>query len=208
MIIVYALVDPFSKAWRYIGKSVNGLKRPLSHSRPSTLAREHTHKANWIRSCLSRGSAPEILILEQVDDTDRLAEVEKEWIAQARACGVALTNATDGGDGNIGWVPSPETRLKISRALTGRPNGFGERMGQLHRGKPKSEERRLRMSLSAVGKPKSRDAVEKSAAKHRGRPNPLGIERMRSAVLGRKQSPEQVRKRVESTRKTKAANAL
>lgn len=43
-------------------------------------------------------------------------EEEVEIIALARADGINLTNATDGGEGVLGYVPSVETILKLSEA--------------------------------------------------------------------------------------------
>lgn len=112
--LIYALVDPRDGAWRYVGKSSSGLKRPLHHGRPSVLAKDKTHKANWIRGLAQQGLRYCIEILEEFSDPGALNVAEIEWIAAARLVGVSLTNLTDGGDGATGWVMPIATRLRLS----------------------------------------------------------------------------------------------
>ena len=63
-------------------------------------------------------------------------------------------NSTAGGEGSIGYVPTEETRKKISIAGTGRKQSaetIEKRTVQL-RGQKRSAEQRARMSASATGK--------------------------------------------------------
>lgn len=113
--LIYALVDPRDGRWRYVGKSSSGLKRPRHHGRPSVLAKDDTHKGNWIKNLVSQGLRYDVEILEEFDRPEALAEAETEWIAAARQAGVPLTNLTDGGDGASGWKMPETTRLHLSQ---------------------------------------------------------------------------------------------
>lgn len=111
--IIYALKDPVTKEIRYIGKSASGLKRPQEHLKPKEY-NKHTHKAHWVKSLILRGLQPEIEVLLVLDSGDQLDSEEIRLIAEYRAAGAALTNATDGGEGALGRKVSEETRQKVS----------------------------------------------------------------------------------------------
>jgi hypothetical protein len=118
--LIYALVDPRSGQWRYIGKSTSGLRRPKAHGRPSSLAEGgNRHKDRWIRQLHDLGLSYDIEVLEDFPTSAGLEGAEIEWIAAARAAGVPLTNQTDGGDGLLGRPHSRETRLKMSLSAGG-----------------------------------------------------------------------------------------
>lgn len=65
-------------------------------------------------------------------------------------------NLTKGGDGNLGWVPSEETRKRISEANMGNKSSVGRVM---------SEETRRKISNSKKGKPISEEHKQKLHAK-------------------------------------------
>jgi hypothetical protein len=115
-IFVYGLTDPRNGLIRYIGKTVNGMKRPRAHGLKLQLDRESTHKANWIRQLQQLGLSYGVIVLETVPE-DRLSEAEILWIARGRDEGWPLTNLTDGGDG---CRASEETRSKMSLAKKGK----------------------------------------------------------------------------------------
>lgn len=99
---------------------------------------------------------------------------ERELIAEYRANGVRLVNLSDGGEGPSGAVRTAETRNKISSANKGRKRD------------PFSEETRLKMSLSHVGKKQSQEAIEKTVAFHRGRKRTIEtLEKMSKALKGK-----------------------
>ena len=70
-------------------------------------------------------------------------------------------NLTDGGEGTIGYYPTPETRAKQSAARKGKPKSpeWRAKIAVALAGKPKSPEHRAKMS-----KPKSPEHVAKFAA--------------------------------------------
>lgn len=111
-------MDPRDGAWRYIGKSSSGMKRPKAHGRSSTLKVEsHFPVHRWIEKLRRLGHEYQILVLEETTK-DQLAEAECEWIAEARRQGVDLLNLTDGGEGALGYKQSMETRRKRGDALS------------------------------------------------------------------------------------------
>jgi hypothetical protein len=116
--LIYALVDPRSGEWRYIGKSCSGLRRPHDHVRECFL-RSKTHKNNWVKSLLAIGLRPVVEVVEEIVDPEKLSDAEMEWISAARAVGCSLTNETDGGEGLLGRKHSKATRLKMSSSRHG-----------------------------------------------------------------------------------------
>src|SRR5688500_13374027 len=104
---VYALHDPSSGAIRYIGKTTGTPQRRLV-GHLSEAKRLQDYRSKWVRSILQAGLRPTMTVLEEVIGT--LADgslAERKWIAAHRGAGASLTNGTDGGEGMIGWVPSP-----------------------------------------------------------------------------------------------------
>ena len=91
------------------------MSRPRGHKREA-LGNGKTHSACWIRQLLELGLMYQIVVLELTTEAV-LNEREIWWIAFARAWGCPLTNLTNGGDGNNGWVPTTEVRNRISATL-------------------------------------------------------------------------------------------
>lgn len=119
--IVYALIDPTSTEIRYVGKTAKApCLRLAQHLQPSAL-RAKNHKSTWLRKLHVSGITPELHVVETCDTVESLNESERFWISYFRYIGAALTNSTDGGDGNSpGYCPDARTRAKISAALKGR----------------------------------------------------------------------------------------
>lgn len=111
-VFVYGLVDPRTLEVRYIGKTVSGLKRTREHYWEKCY---NGYKTNWIKQLRDAGLRYNTVVLE-ICNRDTLSEQEQWWIAYGKLSGWALTNLTDGGDGVIGRVTSPETKAKISAA--------------------------------------------------------------------------------------------
>jgi hypothetical protein len=118
--LIYALVDPLSNGVRYIGKSSRAMVRPRSHFCPSNLAKDRSHKGNWIRSLRDWGLLPTILILESFASHELLSDAECFWISQGKGIGWDLTNLTQGGEGVPGRPFSAESRAKVSAKNKGR----------------------------------------------------------------------------------------
>lgn len=97
-------------------------ERLKEHLEPGRLLR-HTHKNCWLRSLTSDGVDPVIELLEEFADKEKMHEGEIFYIAYLTFVGCSLTNGTLGGDGRrAGWKHTPESRAKMTAALTGRVN--------------------------------------------------------------------------------------
>lgn len=143
--LIYGLVDPRTSEVRYIGKSATGMKRPNLHRKPSCLAKDHTHKAYWIRVLQRAGLTYAIEVLDYVTNRNELNAAECYWIGEAKAHGWRLTNLTDGGDGLSGAVFSKEHRSRISAA---------------NKGRKLTDEQRKKISSAAKARPYSRVKVD------------------------------------------------
>jgi hypothetical protein len=155
-LIVYGLIDPRNGQVRYVGKSCSGLSRPRSHTSPANLAKERTHKANWLRGLVAVGLRPEIEVLEACDSTEALSEAERFYIGYFRMVGCALTNLTDGGDGASGYRHTEGAKVKVSAARRGKALG------------PQSDTHRARRSVSMKGKNPSRPVIDESGVRYSG----------------------------------------
>ena len=74
-----------------------------------------------------------------------------------------LANMNDGGEGNIGWVPSAKTRDRIAKSNTGRKDTAEARLKKslASKGKPKSPSHRAAIGKGNCGKVMSDIAIER-----------------------------------------------
>ena len=162
---VYGLFDPRQvisfENCRYVGQTVFTLNaRQYGHIADARHRHGQRHTTNWIRQLLRDDVKPFILMFELIignDDDERdanLDEAEQVWIAHGRANGWRLTNQNDGGNGNRGWTHTPETRAKISAAITGQTRSAEQRANmsaaQLAREHVHSEETKALQSQRAL----------------------------------------------------------
>jgi len=74
--LIYALCCPFTNETHYIGKSTQGMIRPLSH-----LSNSHSDKVKeWVSNLKELGHSPKIEILEYVSIEEDIDGREKYWI--------------------------------------------------------------------------------------------------------------------------------
>lgn len=118
MTTIYALCDPMTHEIRYVGKTYKTVKHRLA---THCSDKRNTHRANWVRSL--KPLKPEILELELIGD-DEWVEAEQFWIAYFKTLGAKLTNLTKGGEGCVGYTPTPETLLKMSAVQKGNKYGL------------------------------------------------------------------------------------
>src|SRR4051812_37966689 len=90
--LIYGLIDPDSQELRYIGQTIHGLLRPVSHwmNKRQRTSGDYCHC--WVRNVLSRGKIPEILIIEESENSSQLDKSEEFWIEYFRSIGCPLTN--------------------------------------------------------------------------------------------------------------------
>lgn len=132
---------------RYVGISQNLVKRFWEHKNRA-IAGGKLPSQCWIRKYGVENIQYEIL---QVCETyDELLTWEPIWIESFRSLGYGLLNVTDGGEGHVGYMATPETRAKQSAALKGRklsPEHIAK-ISAGNRGKIISQESRDRMSAA------------------------------------------------------------
>jgi hypothetical protein len=115
-LLIYGLRDPRTGEIRYVGRTTRGIRRITEHLMPSNL-RQVTPKTTWLRSLVAAGLKPETVILMHCLNAAALHEAEAWWCAIGRAAlGERFTNATDGGEGVVGYKHSEETRKRCSAA--------------------------------------------------------------------------------------------
>ena len=203
---VYELRDEHGTVF-YVGK---GSKRRMYEHVYKARSGQQTHRAAKIRQILAAsGNVVAVIVFRTTDEQAAFTE-EKRLIAfYGRA---NLTNKTDGGDGTSN--PPAEVREKLAAG---------------RRGYKASEATRQLQSQAKLGKPRSRESVEKSAASRRGKPAPWSraqalknlatipsakgrvhrpdsIEKMRAAKMGHTVSQETRNKISQSKQGTPAWN--
>lgn len=120
--IAYGLITDVDDNIRYVGQTTQDISaRVQQHIKCAN--KETTYKANWLNNRLSRGLDIKVVLL----DEDAVWDVtETAWIKRLREGGCKLTNATDGGEGTIGykytkehlWNVSNKYELKDGRVMT------------------------------------------------------------------------------------------
>ena len=98
-----------------------------------------------------------------------------------------LLNMTDGGESNAGWVPSEETREKMSIAAKNRV--VSEETREKHRNRVVSEETRLKNSVARKGTVHSDEAKKKMKGRVMSDETKAKI---RDARLGKKHTAESI----------------
>lgn len=204
---IYGLCDPRSGELRYIGKTSKDPNKRLTRHASDARLGQSGHKNNWIRVLLALGLVPEIFIIEDVDGNG--ADEEVYHIAQFRAMGCNLTNATEGGEGKPGWVPSPENleRMRAAQQAAKKANPVSpetrERLRLSHLGKVRSPKARAKFADTIKRRtPEERAAVaaRMSVAKRGHKTSEETKEKIRIGNLGKEKSPE--------TRARMAASAI
>lgn len=144
---------------RYVGKTKKNVKDRLKQH--IYLSKKNIRRPLnlWIKKLLDEGKYPEIKILEVTDDK-HWAEKEIFWIKEHKKFD-NLLNLTDGGESNLNYVPSEQTKRKISESNKGKHNFWkGKKLTQEHKnkiglsgfGKKRTEETKKNISESLMGK--------------------------------------------------------
>ena len=87
--LIYVLKCPFTNDVHYVGKSTQGMIRPLQH-----LSESHSDKIKeWVENLRQLGHKPEIEILENVSINDDIDVRERYWINKFLNNGSVLLNS-------------------------------------------------------------------------------------------------------------------
>jgi group I intron endonuclease len=132
----------------YIGSSAHVPRRLYIHKR---MLRLGTHDNVYLQRAWNLyGEGAFVFIAEEIiKDPAQLLIREQAWIDAIKA-----------GDPEHGFNLCP---VAGSRAGSKQPDGFAERMRQVHAGKPKSAEQRARMSVAKLGVAKSAEHRQHTA---------------------------------------------
>lgn len=183
----------------YVGKTQ---KNP--HRRWRSHCKEAEYKSGYLlhRAIRKYGSASFTLqILAHTNTAKQLNDMEKVWICLLNSRAPNGYNATDGGEGIAGWKHSAETRKKLSDLNRGKVLSAETRkkISAIHKGRKFSAERCQQMSIAMLGHAVSWETRQK-VGKHDPIRWALGCEKNRISHLGRKRSPESIRKSSEANR--------
>jgi DNA-binding XRE family transcriptional regulator len=87
--LIYALKCPFTNSIHYIGKSTQGMIRPLQH-----LKQSHSEKINqWVNELKQIGHCPSVEVIEYVNVNDDIDVRERYWIQKELNNGAYLLNS-------------------------------------------------------------------------------------------------------------------
>ena len=174
--IIYTLKNPRTNEVRYVGWTSRTANRRMNQHIQDAVIRAKCHRTKWILSLLSVGIRPVMEVVES-GSGEGWAEAERLWIASFRANGARLVNATEGGEGTLGYVMKPEDVARRSKAARDRGHKLSpERLKNLieaarafNRGRKWTNERRAASAQSRKGIPRTPEAIEnmKAAAKLR-----------------------------------------
>jgi hypothetical protein len=122
----------------YVGKGKN--------NRCSSKSARSKH---WHNTVNKHGYYSEIVVSNLDEEISLLCE--QELIHKYKLIGINLVNQTNGGEGMRGWIPSEETRNKISKANSGKKRSVEvkQKLSDMRTGKkikPWSDEAKKRMS--------------------------------------------------------------
>jgi hypothetical protein len=140
---IYGLYHPRTGELRYLGQTVQTLKRRLALHMCSANLLKANHSARWLASLVRQQLKPRIEELSTASSREELDRLEVAFIAKAKTDGVRLTNHTDGGEGQSGRVCSEATKAKIAATKRGMPSP--------RKGVKLSVETRLKISLGKRG---------------------------------------------------------
>lgn len=183
---IYGLIDPRTQEVRYVGKTKDLQERYRIH----LYERRKNHKCNWIEYLQRQGLKPQLIILEEVPET-QWQEAERLWIGHFQSKGIRLTNGREGGTGgqmtdevrrkislsHRGMKHSEESKARIRRANTGRTlteeqrNKLSESTKGHKRcvGRKYSEETKRKIGLAHKGQKMSEEQKQKISLALRGR---------------------------------------
>lgn len=180
--LVYGLYS-LTGELRYIGQTIMSAERRLAKHLATHSLKQPSHVARWLAGMVERGERPRVSALAYADSQAELDRLEIEWIRDARASGLRLTNICPGGGTSLGVKRSPETREKLRAARLG---------------KPLPPETRRKMSEYWKGRPKPPRSAEYRANLGNGRRGKSATPEQRAAMSAARQGEKSPRARLTS----------
>jgi predicted GIY-YIG superfamily endonuclease len=164
---LYGLFDPRNNELKYIGYTKNLKQRLLAHCSKSRL-KNNSHKNNWIKSLTSSELEPDVITIEWYETLNDALIAEVELIEYYKSIGCDLTNVTNGGDPGYTYIPSPETRVKISKSgghkQTVETRAKISRKMKGKKKKPMKESTKQKLREANLGKKIPQEVIEKKSA--------------------------------------------
>lgn len=166
---IYTLSHPVTGEVRYVGKANDPDIRYKKH----ITQKGFSHKENWIKYLIGQSLLPALEIIDTVSVTD-WAFWEMHYIKLFKSFGARLTNSSMGGDGNVGYKPSEETKEKLRLANIGKRHSdhtrskMKENSGKYWLGKKRSEDTNKKVSKANTGKRPSLETRAKLSESHKG----------------------------------------
>jgi hypothetical protein len=152
MITVYCLIDPRNESIRYIGQTSGTIKQRLfSHISRARSGTTTPALGEWLLSLDNEGLTPKTQSLEEHDTQEEADGAEARLIEHYRAQPDGLLNQASGR--KSGFHHSEESKALMSVSHTGKvltPEQC-EKIGDAHRGKPKSAEWKAKVSAANKG---------------------------------------------------------
>jgi len=165
MVKIYKLIDPNTLEIRYIGKTIQTIKKRLSAHITRTKQERVYHVNCWIYSLLLRNQKPIIELIENCEDT-LWEEREKYWI---QYYGIDnLCNHSLGGENGSNMPLTEEHKKKISDTLKGchRPEEVKKKISEAHKGKVLKQSTKDKLRDINLGKKYSLEVcIKKSKGK-------------------------------------------
>ena len=154
----------------YVGLDSNLPKRANAHLRGTSAVCPLIHRA--IKKYGVDAFTFEIIRYPNVPH-QILCWFERSHIAERNSKSPNGYNLTDGGDGTLGWIPSAETRAKMSKANQGKMLSAETKakIAKANRGKTRSAETRAKIAKAKCGENNPMRQPE-VAAKFKGENNP------------------------------------
>ena len=86
--LIYALKCPITNRVHYIGKSTQGMRRPMQH-----ISNSHSEKIKeWVDDLKMLNNKPDIVILQELLEGEDIDLAEKQWISRYMDKGAVLLN--------------------------------------------------------------------------------------------------------------------
>lgn len=186
---IYGLFHPETDELRYIGKTVKPLSHRLSnHIYNARVTRHNKHLSNWIGSIILLGQRPVIKCLEECDEKV-WQQREMYWISIQPN----LINLTEGGDGAVGLMHSPETLEKIRLSKIGFKHSeeFKKQKSILFKNIERTLEWKFNISKAKKGLKATEEAKKNLSESHKGYVMPQEQkDKIRASLKGRLRSQE------------------